>query len=185
QDKLEPLLKEIPSHANRLAEELPKLGSDLARVLRDTRRLSEVAGAIRQAQKGIDTAVARWPELRTALAKLAVVLKAARNQLDQAMDHRESYESAMRQTVQLADSFASMLPLITDQFDCRLDDEEQTLTELGESLDEVSTALPTYARTASGLLQAGRLLAWLVAALVGLHGCYLVLSAGMGRRYSL
>jgi uncharacterized phage infection (PIP) family protein YhgE len=184
QDKLEPLLKEIPSHASRLAEDLPKLGSDLAKVLRDTHRLTEVAGALRQAQKGIDTAVSRWPELRTTLSRLAVVLKAARNQLDQAMNHREAYESAMRQTVQLADSFASMLPLITDQLDGRLDDEEQTLTELGESLDEVSAALPTYARTASSLLHAGRLLAWLVAAIVGLHGCHLILSVRMGRRYS-
>jgi uncharacterized phage infection (PIP) family protein YhgE len=185
QDKLEPVLKQIPEQAAGLAEALPKLGSDLTRVLRDTRRLTEVATALRQAQKGVDTAVARWPELQTTLSRLAIILRAARSQLDQAMRHRETYESAMQQTVRLADSFASMLPLITDQLDCRLDDEEQTLTDLGQSLDEVSAALPTYARATSRLLHAGRLLAWLVAAIVGLHGCYLLLTVRMGRRYSV
>src|SRR5260370_27676055 len=49
--KVEPLLKEIPSHAARLADALPKLGGDLARILRDTQRLKEVAGALRQTQQ--------------------------------------------------------------------------------------------------------------------------------------
>src|SRR5262249_53154751 len=32
QDKVEPLLKDVPEHAARLIEELPKLGGDLARI---------------------------------------------------------------------------------------------------------------------------------------------------------
>src|SRR5207244_752909 len=53
QDKVEPLLKDIPAHTARLAEELPTLGGDLSRLLRDTGRLKEVAVSLRQAQKGI------------------------------------------------------------------------------------------------------------------------------------
>jgi tetrahydromethanopterin S-methyltransferase subunit B len=185
QDKVEPLLKDVPEHAARLVEELPKLGGDLARILRDTRRLKEVAAALRQANKGIDNAVARWPELRITLTRFATTLQVTHGQLDQALQHREEYETAMKQSILLGDSFAELLPLVTDQIDNRLEEEEQALDELGQSLDEVKGALPAYASTTSHLLQAGRLLAWLVALIVGLHGCYLMLSVRLGRRYSI
>jgi tetrahydromethanopterin S-methyltransferase subunit B len=185
QDKLEPLLKDAPAHAARLAEDLPKVGSSLSQILRDTRRLKEVATALRQAQKGIDRVVTRWPEVRATLAKTATFLKLTRDQLDRAVQHRREYESAMQETVQVADTFTAMLPLITDQLEGRLYEEERTLQDLGQSLDEVSTALPAYAHTTSRLLEAGRLLAWLVAVIVGLHGSYLMLSVKIGRRYSL
>jgi uncharacterized phage infection (PIP) family protein YhgE len=185
QDKVEPLLKEIPTHAARLAEALPKLGSDLARILRDTQRLQEVAAALRQTQQGIDRAVARWPDLRKTFARFASILLATHDQLNHAVQHRHEYEAAMQQTVELAETFATILPLVTDQLDYRLDEEESTLTDLGQSLQEVRNALPAYAQTTSRLIQTGRLLVWLVAAIVGLHGCYLMLSVRMGRRYSV
>jgi hypothetical protein len=185
QDKVEPLLKEIPTHAARLADALPKLGSDLARILRDTQRMKEAASALRQVQQGVDRTVARWPELRKTFARFAAILTATHDQLDHAVMYRQEYEAAMQQSVQLAESFASILPLVTDQLDSRLDEEEETLTELRYSLEEVGNALPAYAQTTSRLIQTGRLLAWLVAGIVGLHGCYLMLSVGMGRRYSV
>jgi ABC-type transporter Mla subunit MlaD len=184
QDKVEPLLKEAPLHAARLAEQLPKIGGDLARVLRDTDRLKEIATALRQAQKALDSTLQRWPELRTTLKQLAKVLKATRDQLNQAVKHRHEYEEAMNQTVEVAETFAAMLPLITDQLDYRLDEEERTLTDLGQSLDEVGEALPAYAHTTARLLWTGKMLAWLVASIVGLHGCYLALSSRLGRRFS-
>jgi chromosome segregation ATPase len=184
QDKVEPLLKDVPAHAARLVEELPKLGGDLSRILRDTGRLKEVAAALRQAQKGIEAAVARWPELRLTLTRLAALLTATRDQLSQALLHRQEYEKAMQQTINLADDFASLLPLLSDQLDCRLDEEDQALEEMGQALGEVSEALPAYAQTTATLLHTGHLLAWLVAAIIGLHGCYLIAGSRLGRRYS-
>ena len=90
----------------------------------------------------------------------------------------------MNQTVEVAETFAAMLPLITDQLDYRLDEEERTLTDLGQSLEEVGEVLPAYANTTSRLLWTGRMLVWLVASIVGLHGCYLALSSRLGRRFS-
>jgi ABC-type transporter Mla subunit MlaD len=185
QNKVEPLLREIPTHAARLADALPKLGSDLARILRDTQRMKEAATALRQAQQGLDRALSRWPELRKTFARFASILAAAHDQLDHAVEHRDEYEAGMQQTVQLAESFAAILPLVTDQLDNRLDEEEHTLIDLEESLNEVGDALPAYAHTTSRLIQTGRMLAWLVAGIVGLHGCYLMLSVRMGRRYSV
>ena len=43
---------------------------------------------------------------------------------------------------------------------------------------------PSYARTTTSLLQTARMLAWLVAGIIGLHGCYLLTGVRLGRRYS-
>ncbi len=177
QDKLEALLKNVPEHTARLAEELPKLSADLGRVLRDTAKLKEVATALRQAQKGVEAAVARWPELRTALGRSATLLRTMREQLDGALEHRDEYEAALRQTVVLAETFARVLPLFVDNLDRQLREQEQGLDDLGKGIDEVGEALPAYERAANGLVRTARLLAWLVAAIVALHGASLLLSA--------
>jgi hypothetical protein len=184
QDKVEPLLKDAPLRAARLAEQLPLLGEDLARLLRDTKRLKDIASALRQAQQGIEAAVARWPDLRVALTGSAQALKVTSDQFDQVLRHRNEYEAAMQKSVVLAEDFATLLPLLTNQLAVQLQDQEQALDDLGQSIDEVGSALPVYAQTTSRLLETGRLLAWLVAAVVGLHSLYLVLSVRMGRRYS-
>ena len=185
QDQLEPLLRSVPEHAAHLAEELPRLGADLARILRDTARLKEVAEALRQAQKGLDSAVARWPELRQTLTRSAALLKMTQRQLDQALEHREEYEAALQQTVVLAEAFAEMLPWFTENLDRQLAQQEATLDDLGRSIDEVGDTLPVYAQTASRLTGTARLLLGLVAAIVGLHGGYLILSVRLGRPFSV
>jgi hypothetical protein len=174
QDQLEPLLKEMPRHAARLAEKLPQVGEDLARVLRDTDKLREVAGALRQARKGIEMAVGRWPELRKTLLGTAGLLQAARQQLDRAVEHQEEYERAVHEAARLGETFATLLPLLTDGMLHQLGEDERSLGDLGQSLDEVGTVLPEYGRTAGGLAETGRWLAWLAAAAVALHGVYLL-----------
>ena len=46
QDKLEPLLKEMPAHVARLAEGLPQLSGDLSRILRETKHLQLPSGGL-------------------------------------------------------------------------------------------------------------------------------------------
>jgi len=55
----------------------------------------------------------------------------------------------------------------------------------GQSIDAVGASLPAYGQTASRMTQTARLLAWLMAAIVGLHGVYLMASVRLGRRYSV
>src|SRR5262245_18213485 len=74
-EKLEPLLKDAPANAARLAEELPELGADLAKVLRDTKQMKDVAMSLRQAQQELDTAAAHWPQTRSTLGESAKVLR--------------------------------------------------------------------------------------------------------------
>src|SRR5262249_48657807 len=112
QDKLEPLLKDIPLKAALLAEQLPALGSDLAQVLRGTERLKELAVALRQAQTGIHAVGAHWPESRRALARSATMLRATRNHLKDVLKNRAQYENAKHQAVLVAESLALMLPMV-------------------------------------------------------------------------
>ena len=67
----------------------------------------------------------------------------------------------------------------------QLQEQEKAFDDLGQSIDEVGAAIPGYEQTAARMVQATRLLLWLVAAIVGLHGVYLVASARLGRQYSL
>jgi chromosome segregation ATPase len=185
QEKVEPLLRSAPEHAARLAEELPRLGAGLAKVLRDTAHLTEVAGVLRQAQKSVETAVKRWPELRKNLAHSAVLLRETQRQLNQALEHRHEYEASLEQSLAIANTFSSALPLVTVQLEDHLLEQEESLDGLGASIDEVGAALQPAARTASHILQTSRLLMGLVAAIFALHGGYLVLGTRLGRRYSL
>jgi ABC-type transporter Mla subunit MlaD len=185
QDKLGDVLRDGPAHAARLAEDLPKLGKDLSRSLRDTGNLRDVAKSLRQAREGIDTVVKRWPDLRVTLVRSATLLRTARQQLQGAIDHRQDYETAMRQSVALAESFSTMLPMMTDQLDSRLEEEQGALNDLDHSLQSVQEALPSYGQSASTVVALGRWLAWLGAAVVGLHGVHLLLSVRFGRSYAL
>jgi len=177
QEKVEPLLKDVPEHAARLAEELPRLGEELAKVLRDTARLKEVAGVLRQAQKAIDEAVAQWPQLRQGLNRSATVLRSAQKQLKYALDHQAEYEASLEQTLLLSRAFASALPLLTEQLEGELQAQEDSLAHLGAGIDEVSAVLPACSDTAAHILKTTRLLLGLVALIFGIHGLYLLVDA--------
>jgi hypothetical protein len=185
QDKLELVLKSVPEHSARLAEELPKLTGDLSRILRETERLKEVAVTLRQAQKGVDNAAAKWPELKANLSKASTLLRATQLQVREALDRRQEYEAALKQSIVLAESFATLLPIYLESLDRQLEEQERGLDDLGRGLDDVGAAIPEYARVTHGLVGTARLLAWLVAGIVLLHGVYLVVSVRAGKAFSM
>jgi ABC-type transporter Mla subunit MlaD len=174
QDKVEPLLKRLPEQTARLAESLPQLSGNLGKVLRETGKLKELAGGLRQAQKGVDGAVARWPALRTTLARSATLLKGTQQQLRGVVEHRQDYEKAVGEAVALTEQLADRLPQFTHNLDGQLAQQEEAFGQLGDGIDEVSASLPVYSRAASRLVQTTLVLLWLVAGAVGLHGLYLV-----------
>jgi chromosome segregation ATPase len=185
QDKVEALMKHAPEHAARLAEEMPRLATALARVLRDTAKLKDVAALLRQAQKTIDVAVSRWPQLRKNLARSSVLLRATQKQLRYVVDHRAEYEASLRGTLTLSRTVSAALPLLTEQLEQDLHEQEQSLANLGGGIDDVTASLPGLAARASGLLQTTRFLLLLLAGAFALHGAHLVLSergAGTRRR---
>jgi ABC-type transporter Mla subunit MlaD len=181
-DQIEPLLKQVPEQAAILAEQLPRLGADLVKILRETDKLNMVAASLRDAQKNIDTAVDHLPQTRAMLARSATLLLATQQQLKQALENRREFESAMRQTILLAEMFAILLPEFTDQIDSQLAQHERTLGDLGQSIHEVSATVPVYSRTASRLVHTARLLLLLLGIIFALHGCYLAWTAIRTRR---
>ncbi len=185
EDKLERVLKNFPRHTARLAHELPALSGDLAKILRETAKLREVAAALRETQKGVDATIARWPPLRENLGRSSALLRAMQKQMQGALARRAQYEALARQTLALTRAWAEALPIMTEKLDEQLAQQEQSLKELGQGLDEVSAAMPACARTASQLLATTRLLLGLVGAVALLHGCYVVLGARLGARYSV
>jgi methyl-accepting chemotaxis protein len=182
QDKVEGLLKNVPEYAARLTEQLPQLADSLAKILRDTSRLKEVGKLLRQTQTGIDSAVARWPQLRKNLAQSSTLLRNTRNQLDYVLTHRDEYEASLQHTLLLSRTISAALPLLAEQLEMELDDQERALTSLDDSINDVHDVLPRLARGASNILQTTRLLLLLLAAIFGLHGGYLIAGARMPDR---
>ena len=177
QDKVEALLKNVPEHTARLAEELPRLASSLSKILHDTSRLKEVGKLLRQTQISIDAAMKRWPEMRKNLGRSSVLLRHTRMRLQHVLTHRAEYEASLDNTLVLSRTFSAALPLLTEQLEMELGDQEQALSNLGDSIDDVNAALPATAQSASNILQTTRLLLGLMAAIFGLHGGYLAFGA--------
>lgn len=185
QDKVEALLKSVPEHAAHLTEQLPQLADSLAKILRDTARLKEVGKLLRQAQKAIDDALQRWPELRKNLGRSSVLLRHTQSQLNHVLTHRDEYEASLKHTLVLSRTISAALPLLTEQLEMELDDQESALTNLDDSINDVRESLPGLAHNASNILQTTRLLLLLMAAIFALHGGYLIAGARLGRRFSL
>jgi hypothetical protein len=175
QTEVERLLAEMPEQAARLAEELPRLTGELSRAIRGAERLREVAVALRRTRTGLDLAQAKWPAVREGIAGSAALIRASRDQMDQALEHRREYEAAWAQIEGLAGDFAELLPALTEGLDTRLDREDRTLAEMAGGLEQASRALPAYAEAIGRCSAIGRLLAWLVATITGLHGSALLL----------
>lgn len=182
QDKIEALLKSVPEHAARLSEQLPRLTASLSKILRDTSRLKEVGKLLRQTQKSIETAMRRWPELRKNLGRSAVLLRDTQARLNYVLTHRAEYDASLQHTLMLSRTISAALPLLTEQLEMELDDQEQALSDLDDSINDVRDALPSCARSASNILRTTRLLLLLMSAIFGLHGGYLMANARMGRR---
>jgi hypothetical protein len=104
--------------------------------------------------------------------------------LNQALENRQEFESAMRQTILLAETFAILLPEFTGQIDRQLAQHERSLGDLGQSIHDVSASVPVYSRTASRLVQTARLLLWLLGPIFALHGIYITWSALRTRRHN-
>ena len=180
QDQVEPLLKHVPESTARLAEAAPELGSDLAKILRQTSHLKNIAVLLRETQKSLDAAITQWPEMRKNLGRSADLLRAMQMQMKHALEHRTEYEASLEQTVVLVRTFAAVLPLLTEELESELHDQERSLDTLGTSIDEVSATLPACEQTASRILTMSRLLMVLVAGIFGLHGAYLCLGSRLG-----
>ncbi len=175
QDQVEALLKSVPEHAARLTDQLPQLADSLAKILRDTSRLKEVGQLLRQTHKAIDNAMRRWPELRKNLGRSSVLLRNTQAQLNHVLTHRDEYEASLQHTLVLSRTISAALPLLTEQLEMELDDQERALTNLDDSISEVRESLPSYAQSAMNILQTTRLLLLLMAAIFVLHGGYLII----------
>ena len=140
QAEVERLSADLPDRVARLAEELPRLTADLSKALRGAERLRGVAVALRESRRGVDAAVASLPRVRSGLSGAAALLRATRDQLDQAVRHRAEYEAAREQVEGLAEEVVGLLPTLAHGLEARLDEEDRVLAEMEEGLTLVNAA---------------------------------------------
>ncbi|CAN5913297.1 hypothetical protein BH23PLA1_BH23PLA1_13590 [soil metagenome] len=181
QEEVERLLQDLPAQASKLAEELPRLLAELASALREARRLEDLAASLRAAQEGIEAGQKDWPRVQSGLQGTANVLRAAQDQIELAVRHRQEYEAALAQVEGLSTDFAEALPAYASQIDHRLAEQDLALATLEKGIDQIDKSLPAYERALLGGLGIGRLLAWLVAGIAALHGVNLIASDRFAR----
>jgi ABC-type transporter Mla subunit MlaD len=180
QEETEKLLKRVPEQTAALAEALPRMGKALAQMLRETKKLRDLATGLRAVRNTLDNTLVVWPDVASGLKKSAGVLDQARVQLDSAAANREEYEKAMESSSQVARSLADMLPAFTDQFDSRLGQQEASLEQMETGLSEVNESLPVIESKTNELVGTVKWLLYLVAGLVALHAGYVLLTPARG-----
>ncbi len=181
QSETEQLLKTVPAQTAALAEALPKIGRALATMLRETKKLRDLAKGLQAVQKTLDDTLKTWPEVAKGLKQSAVVLDRAREQLDQAASHRDDYERAMQSSSQIARSLADLLPAFTDQLDSRLGQQEASLEQMEAGLGEVNKSLPMMEEKTSDLIGMVKVLLYLVGTLLAFHAAW-VLAESLRRK---
>jgi uncharacterized phage infection (PIP) family protein YhgE len=108
QEKLENVLRSLPQNTARLAEELPHLGKDLNRILRETERLSEISTGLNQAQDLLAAAEKSWPQARQGLLNSAARLRSLQH------PNAEHTDPAKREQLNSLDRLQSDLTEIHD-----------------------------------------------------------------------
>jgi ABC-type transporter Mla subunit MlaD len=171
----EKLLKTVPEQTAALAEALPKMGRTLALMLRETKKLRDLATGLRAVRKTLDETLKAWPDVAAGLKMSATVLDRARAQLDETAANREQYEEAMESSTRVARSLADLLPVFTDQLDSRLGQQEASLEQMETGLVEVNKSLPVMEAKTGEVIQTVKWLLYLVALLVALHAGYVLL----------
>jgi uncharacterized phage infection (PIP) family protein YhgE len=182
QAEAEKLLKTVPEQTAALAEALPKIGRTMSTMLRETKRLRDLATALRGVRKTLDDTLQGWPAVAAGLKKSADVLDHAKAQLDMAAASRCEYENAVESSARVARSLADLLPALTDQLDSRLGKQESALEQMETGLAEVNESLPAMEEKTSEVVLTVKWLLYLLAALAGLHAGYVLLEPIRGSR---
>ncbi len=175
QDKIETLLKNAPAQASRLADDVPRLGEELSRMLHETARLRDLTKIMRTGQQGLERTAKSWPELRKSLGSSAALLRGTQKQLRGVLDNRQAYEASLQHSRTMIEGLSAALPMYTDQWGEDVVKQERSLTNLGTSIDDVTAVMPEIKAVGSRLLVMTRLLLSLVGAIFLLHGGYLAI----------
>ncbi len=170
QEKIEPLLKDLPNQIATLADALPRFGADLAGILRETGRIKSTATALRQAEDHVNSVVANWPKLQRSLGQGAKLLRASQQQLDLVIKNRSTYEQAIHETVALTMAFGEMIAALKSQLNARLDEEDQILRDMEIACQDTANTIPGTQRTAARTLQIARWTFWVVAMIPFCYG---------------
>ena len=142
QDEIEALLKQLPELVARTSDEIPRIGADLAGILRETGRIKATAESLRQANRQISRAVESVPTLQASLGRGSAILRASQKQLDQAVANRDTFDNAMNQTHELLEAFRDMMNTAKSQLVTRAEEEDRILDEMSQVCVKTRDAIP-------------------------------------------
>jgi len=163
-----------------IADELPKLATTLARLLRESAQLKEVVTLLRQGEENLGPAIANWPKVQTSLTRAAEVLRKTQEQLGRAIGNKDEYEQAVKASAMVARTFTAALPALADQLEVDLTHQEESLDELRGNLEQIRGRMPGFADGLVSLVRVAWWLLWLVAGILLLAGVSCLLPPAEG-----
>jgi hypothetical protein len=147
----------------------------------DVMLVPDVARLLRAGRDGLGEVLARGPELRQSLRDSATLVREMQSRLKMALDNRSTYDASVQQSRTLLEGFSAAVPMYTAQWGKDLADSENSLTNLGQSIDDVSAVMPEVKTSGARLMVMTRLLLSLLGAIFLLHGGYLAVNSWMGQ----
>ena len=168
----DPHLRNTPLQVATTADEILTIGEELGRLLRQTNQLRETAARLRQVRAGTIEADRGLQQLRTSLGDFANLLRWFETNLRQG-----AFRSSLGQTLIVLTAFVEALPVLTDSLETELEEQDQSLGRLEDSVKHLTSTLPEGGRTAARLIQMTRVLMLLMGSISLLHGAFLIMSS--------
>ncbi len=174
---IEALLNRLPATLADLAARLPGINASLVAALADLDWLVRLADALDRTAEQVGRLGADWPSTCATLDASARVLESARDRIDEALAHREAFETAQQRMADLVGRAADWTPELASHWERRLEAEDRALAQIDRGLDDFRVAVPEIHHAARITVDAGRTLAVLLALVALIHGAITLGSA--------
>lgn len=165
--------QKLTSGVGQMADELVRMNDRLGRLLTDDDALKKAAAGMREVQKGLEGSTKNWGALQKSLRASAGNLRAVKARLDEALAEHSVYRQTIFRIVELTDTLAQTIPLLTEHLDLRLENQEKSLGRLSISLGEVNQSLPGVSETLAKVMLMIHWLLYIIALGVASHATYL------------
>lgn len=165
--------KKLTLGVGQMADEMSRLSEQFNKLLGVGDSLKNAADGLREVRKGLDGSTKNWPALQQSLRSSAVNLRAVKTRLDEALSEHSTYRQTLVRVIDLTDTLAQTIPLLTEHLDLRLENQEKSLGRLSVSLGEVNQSLPAAGDTLAKVMLMIHWLLYIVAAGVAVHATYL------------
>lgn len=141
-EEIRRVLEAMPELLASASREVPLVTNQLADVLEETGKLSDVASGVRKAAVQLESVERGLPGVTASMTSTLEVIRAVRRKIQFVAKNPKAYEELGAQTRQLLDSTASALQAVREGVGNRLDEEDRILQAMQTNCESAQGAIP-------------------------------------------